>query len=189
MDEDGNPIEQKKGGGGAAESADDDLARAGMGGNDNKVTSIVAGFHSVFCMHERHLAAVSPPLPRTDRVLLSHISSHAHHPSKITALNITTKRKSLAFSTRTTLGEGTSGGGERASGSEREGDEGEGKEQAAAGRREKEEGGRELRALHSSALTNHHRHHQPQPQQPGEGQATCRKEGTQAEVIRRPSAS
>ena len=37
MDEDGNPIEQKKGGA-AAENADDDLARAGMGGNDNKVT-------------------------------------------------------------------------------------------------------------------------------------------------------
>ena len=37
VDEDGNPIEQKKGGA-AAENADDDLARAGMGGNDNKVT-------------------------------------------------------------------------------------------------------------------------------------------------------
>ena len=36
VDEDGNPIETKASGGGGA-SADDDLAKAGLSGNDNKV--------------------------------------------------------------------------------------------------------------------------------------------------------
>ena len=51
-----------------------------------QVTRQPRGFHSVFCLHERHLAAISLPPPLTDLVLVLQPSRHAHlrsnHPSK-----------------------------------------------------------------------------------------------------------